>query len=733
MSLNPDTTSLRFLTIIIALSLCQVAVNLLPSASRAQEKPTYLSEDASWLWPTNASRYMSSSFGETRAAHFHAAMDIGTWGHEGYAVFASRDGIVHRVAIGPVGYGNVIYLRHDDGIISLYAHLLDFHPRIRSVVDSLRLQDYSFEFDRNMEDFEIRFRRGQQIGWTGSTGVGPPHLHFELRTPEGRPFNPKLAGVYIEDTIPPQFSGLAVEPLSYNSTVNGSPRIYRSRPARRGGRNDFGTLDASGEVGLAVNVSDRANASNNVHAVYELKMYVDDELYFHSRADSFSYGQSRQMFLDRVFPILRDERRGYQRLYVRNANTLPFYQHTGHTGRLDLPPGEYAVRIVASDFYGNSTSAYLQLNVTEPEETQITSRLHFPRGYADWRIQNGTVRAGEHEGAKSTGGTGFSGTSDFTAGSGDVPTGESPGDLAPEYSGDETPGSAPPPPPPPSEPIFPVNEPPTTLIWHKNWVRPGSGTAEATGSPEIAIRPLGSFRDEMRIYSSASDGLPLDIADRLELRKGNRAWVLHRVRPEHPVTIYHDGMRISVNFPLDAFFEPVSMGIAGTYLDFTLFPDIEPFRRPATVRILLDEDLRNREGIGLYRVNSRNGRLSHVSSRTNKDGSMITGTIRSGGSYTIAYDTLAPEISRPHIGKWSHVNRYYATVSVDDDLSGIDYRSAIVHVNGQRGIAEYDPEKKLLVFHHPDFRPQRTNEISVTLSDRAGNTAHRTFTGVRYN
>ena len=665
----PEISFLRFPTLIAALFLCQMVTNVHPPVSMAQERPSFLSDDADWFWPTNASHYMSSSFGETRAAHFHAAMDIGTWGHEGYAVFASRDGILHRVAVGPVGYGNVIYLRHDDGVISLYAHLLDFHPRIRSVVDSLRLQDYSFEFDRNMEEYNIRFRRGQQIGWTGSTGVGPPHLHFELRSPEGRPFNPKLAGVYIEDTIPPQFSGVAVEPLSYNSTVNGSTTIYRSRPARRGGNYDFGTLDVSGEVGLAVNVFDRANGSNNVHAVYELKMYVDDELYFHSRADSFSYGQSRQMFIDRVFPILRDERRGYQRLYVRKANTLPFYRYTGHSGRLNLPAGRYAVRIVASDFYGNSAQARLTLNVTEPEEAELINRFRFPRGYTDWRIQN-----------------------DLTA-----------------------------------------NEPPSTLLWHKNWVRPGPETALVVGTPEIAIRPLGSFRDEMRIYSSASAGLPLDIADRLELQKGNRAWVLHRIRPEHPATIYHDQMRISVHFPLNAFFEPVSMGIAGTYPDFTLFPDAEPFRRPATVRILLDEDLSKRDGIGLYRVNPRNGSLSHVSSRTDRDGSMIIGTIRAGGSYTIAYDTLAPEISRPEIGKWRHVNRYYATVSVDDDLSGIDYRSAVFHINGQRGIAEYDPEKKLLIFHHPDFRPQRVNEITVTLSDRAGNTIHKTFNDVRYN
>ncbi len=675
MTSHPEITPFQRLAI-IQLALLVSFVCLHAQVARAQERPAFLSEDADWFWPTNASRYMSSSFGETRAAHFHAAMDIGTWGHEGYAVFASRDGIVHRVGVSPFGYGNVIYLRHEDGTISLYAHLKDFHPRIRSVVDSLRLQDYSADFDRNMEDFGIHFRRGQQIGWTGSTGVGPPHLHFELRTPEGRPFNPKLAGVRIDDTIPPQFSGLAVEPLSRFSTVNGAAETLRARPARRGGTYDFGTLEVIGEVGLAVNVFDRANASNNVHAVYELKMYVDNELYFHSRADSFSYGQARQMFIDRVFPILRDERRGYQRLYVRNGNTLPFYRDTGHTGRLDLPPGEYAVRIIASDFYGNSSTARVQLRVSEPDDTGLAAALRFPEGYADWRIKS------------------------------------NPGNRQ-EY-------------------------PPETLIWHKNWVRPGPASINAEAyideaKPGITLRPLGSFSDEMRNYASSSAGLPLDIADRVELRKGDRAWVLHRIRPEHPVTIYHDGMRISIHFPLNAFFEPLSIGIAGSYPEFSLFPDIEPFRRPATVRILLDEEHRNRDGIGLYLINSNNGSLSHVSSQLNQSGNQLTGTISAAGRYTIAFDTLAPEVTQPEIGKWGHVNRYYATVHIDDELSGVDYRTAVFHVNGLRGIAEYDPEKKLLRFHHPDFRPQRVNEISVSLSDRAGNTVQRTFTGVRYN
>jgi len=153
------------------------------SKANAQSRPPYLSPDITWLWPTDASHYISSTFAETRAGHFHAALDIKTWGRRGYPVYATRSGILYRVGVGPNGYGNVVYLRHDDGSFSVYAHLEDFIPKIRHLVDSLRLQTYEFSFDRILTKYNIHFKQGQTIGYTGSSGIGPPHLHFELRTP----------------------------------------------------------------------------------------------------------------------------------------------------------------------------------------------------------------------------------------------------------------------------------------------------------------------------------------------------------------------------------------------------------------------------------------------------------------------------------------------------------------------------------------------------------------------
>lgn len=701
----------------------------------AQTRPAWLDEDVYYAWPTNASYYMSSSFGETRSAHFHAAMDIGTWGHEGYAVFATRDGIVDRISISPSGYGNVIYLRHNDGSASLYAHLKDFHPHIRHVVDSLRLIDYSFRFDENLASHSIRFRQGEQIGWTGSTGVGPPHFHFELRSPDGHPFNPKLAGVKIKDTIPPQFSSLAVEPLSPVSRINGSPSIYRSRPHRQRGKIDFGTIETEGEVGLAVNVFDQANASNNVHAVYGLKMYVNDQLYFYSRADSFSYAQSRQLFLDRVYPLLIQERRGYQRLYIREANTLPFYRDTGYTGRLDLPEGIHQIRIVAYDFYGNRTEAHLRMNVSPALPPNIQTGIEFPDGYVRSRpvldpfisgssLLNGNKSAGDGNERPiankppalfylpaNKDSVFLSGLSKMNR----LALKEAPFPLS--VSG--LPLS--------SEPL------PENLIWAKDWVHTGLHQSEKEKSEKLSIRALGSFWKEKKQHTTTDAFLPVDFSDRMLFKKGDNAWILHRISPDSPATLYHENMRVSIHFPLHSFFEPVTINLSGTYPEFSLSPDTEPFRRRATVRIKLDETMKELAGIGLYRVNPRNGRLSHVSSRVDVEKRELSGHLFSFGTYRIERDSIPPEISAPGIQRWRHNNRPYAVVRVNDELSGIDPDTAVFIVNGQRGIAEYDPDKNLLRYHHPDFRPAARNEIVVQISDRAGNKTAKTFTNVRYN
>lgn len=375
----------RLQIVIHYLTLSLILVSMAMSQAPDTNKLPFLSSETRYLWPTNASDYMSATFGETRSAHFHAAIDVGTWGQNGYQVYASRDGIVSRIGVSPNGYGNVIYLKHNDGSYSMYAHLRNFVPKIQRVVDEYRLQNYRFNFDQNMESYNIEFKKGDLIAFSGDTGIGPPHLHFELRTPSNNPFNPLLAGVRVADKVAPRITGVSIEPLSQDATVNGRRNI-QTTVTRAAGRNfSFGTINATGTIGLGVDASDRADAMRNVYAVYELKLFVDNELYFHSKADSFDISKARMMFLDRVYPVLRQQRKGYQRLYIRDGNEVAFYQNVGRDGTISLPEGTYDIRIEASDYFGNQTNATGRLRITSPPnnsariDTLLTSNYGIAR------------------------------------------------------------------------------------------------------------------------------------------------------------------------------------------------------------------------------------------------------------------------------------------------------------------------------------------------------------------
>jgi murein DD-endopeptidase MepM/ murein hydrolase activator NlpD len=109
-------------------------------------------------------RRISSTFNRAR---FHPVLGI-TRRHEGtdYAaapgtpVMAAGDGVVLRAGRAG-GYGNLIELRHRNGITTRYGHLRAFARGVRA---------------------GVRVEQGQTIGFVGMTGLASgPHLHYEFR------------------------------------------------------------------------------------------------------------------------------------------------------------------------------------------------------------------------------------------------------------------------------------------------------------------------------------------------------------------------------------------------------------------------------------------------------------------------------------------------------------------------------------------------------------------------
>lgn len=131
------------------------------SSNRTVVSPTEAEKEAmkNWISPLTDT-IVTSEFGGrvppvTGASADHKGMDFRA--KKGTPVMAVEDGTI-VYAGSAKGYGNVIYLKHPNGLTTRYAHLSGFAVRNSQGV-----------------------RKGEVIGYAGNTGVGSgPHLHFEV-------------------------------------------------------------------------------------------------------------------------------------------------------------------------------------------------------------------------------------------------------------------------------------------------------------------------------------------------------------------------------------------------------------------------------------------------------------------------------------------------------------------------------------------------------------------------
>jgi murein DD-endopeptidase MepM/ murein hydrolase activator NlpD len=119
------------------------------------------------LWPLEGK--ITSGFGMRGRRDFHSGIDIPM--PKGTPIHAAQDGVVLDVGAASDrryrGYGNIVLLEHDDGIVTVYAHC----------------QSVAVKKGQSI-------KQGDVIGTVGSTGRSTTnHLHFEVRK-NGNAINP---------------------------------------------------------------------------------------------------------------------------------------------------------------------------------------------------------------------------------------------------------------------------------------------------------------------------------------------------------------------------------------------------------------------------------------------------------------------------------------------------------------------------------------------------------------
>ena len=326
-----------------------------------------MADSSQLLWPLNLRSALTSTFGEHRGGRFHNGIDLTTWGKTGVAVLATGDGEVVRVKASGVGYGRALYIRLDVGRMVVYAHLEDWLPEVSRYVRHEQESRGLYEVDLFPPPGTFRVKRGEVIGYTGHSGAGGPHLHFEVRSSGGdRTINPLIVGYQVSDHRAPVFHDVTIRPAEPGARVNGLHRpltvsVKEIYPRRY----EIPAVTTSGAVVMSAHVFDEADGKDLPLAIYRATLLVDGIERYSAVFDSIAFREQREV--DFVYDPERADR-GEPRVrhfFKRPGSTIRL--HGDRDGSLDdLAPGSHQLLLTAADVSGNTSSVRLQLIVSDP-------------------------------------------------------------------------------------------------------------------------------------------------------------------------------------------------------------------------------------------------------------------------------------------------------------------------------------------------------------------------------
>ena len=362
-------TKLRFLLVLFTLSLAFGAV--------AQEFPKYGK-------PLDIPIYLSATFGELRPNHLHAGLDIKTQGVEGKKVYAVADGYISRIGVSPYGYGKVLYITHNDGYTSVYAHLQRFSGEIAKYVKQYQYKQKKYTSQIYPDKNKFPVKKGDLIAYSGNSGgSGGPHLHFEIRhTRSEKPVNPMYFGYEIADSVPPLIQGVSVYPLGEVATLEGGIKpMYFSVT---GGENsqyslkDREFVHGTGEISFGICTYDNVGTSTNKNGPYLYELFLDNVLTFKVKADSFSYDEQRYVNSLLDYRHHKQTKSSYVRTETDPYNRLHMIEIKN--GVVILEEGDTVnVRFKISDYVGNSSQVAFKLVGTAPVE--VERPMHYRSEY----------------------------------------------------------------------------------------------------------------------------------------------------------------------------------------------------------------------------------------------------------------------------------------------------------------------------------------------------------------
>ncbi len=341
--------------------------------------------------PVKHKTVITGSFGELRANHFHAGIDFrSSHGPKRDSLFAAASGYLSRIKVQASSYGQSLYLDHDNGYTSVYAHLHEYAPKIEY---HLKKKQYELEMshiDYYLDSTSVFIKKGEFIGIMGNTGRSSgPHLHFEIReTASEIPVNPYAFNLKPEDHKKPILKSLFLHKL--DSTGHYLDRKYLGVKDKKGyktSHTEIIEIDAD-YIGIALGTFDQMDGVSNLNGTYQMNVSVNGKQRFDFTLDKVSFEETRYINAVIDYPYKKTIGNSVIRLYKLPGNLLTNYTRNPDPGIIPLSHKVDSLDIILRDFEGNTQDIKLYVKKSEqstsdqppPNSIRYDSSYHIANG-----------------------------------------------------------------------------------------------------------------------------------------------------------------------------------------------------------------------------------------------------------------------------------------------------------------------------------------------------------------
>lgn len=213
----------------MALALLSGIISVNALAERLEQLP---------IWPLPSRTDFSSGFGDFRPGRFHYGIDLRT-GDKPLAVVAPVSGYISQARVSYFGYGKGLYLHGDNGYTYVFAHLDRFAGGIDQFIKKRQRKEQRYFVREWFESDKFVVKQGDTIAFSGKTGIGAAHLHFEVRDTSNVPRSPLGQGLWIKDTDGPEILSVTFEYVDSRS-------VFASGRRRRTIQTEFAGVGPDG-------------------------------------------------------------------------------------------------------------------------------------------------------------------------------------------------------------------------------------------------------------------------------------------------------------------------------------------------------------------------------------------------------------------------------------------------------------------------------------------------------